>query len=105
MLLYIDPWKHRDLHWGQILVKTLPTCAVKPLMRRGQNHKAKSNLPKRMMEDKCHSVQVTLIDLGLARMDARDGAGGELVLWTPLDNEIFMGEGLFIKGFAFHSVI
>lgn len=45
------------------------------------------------MDDPCHGVAVTLIDLGLARMDASDGAGGESVHWTPFDHEIFEGEG------------
>ncbi len=45
------------------------------------------------MDDKCHGVQVTLIDLGLSRMDAGDGCGGEMIHWTPFDKEIFQGEG------------
>lgn len=52
------------------------------------------------MDDQRHGVKVTLIDLGLSRMDAGDGAGGELVHWTPFDEEVFMGEGGF-----FHSYI
>jgi serine/threonine-protein kinase haspin len=45
------------------------------------------------MDDPAHGVRGTLIDLGLSRMDAGDGAGGERVHWTPFDDEIFMGEG------------
>jgi serine/threonine-protein kinase haspin len=45
------------------------------------------------MDDLAHGVRGTLIDLGLSRMDAGDGAGGERVHWTPFDDEIFMGEG------------
>jgi serine/threonine-protein kinase haspin len=48
------------------------------------------------MDDDSHGVQVTLIDLGLARMDASDGSGRERIHWTPLDEEIFEGEGLII---------
>ena len=47
------------------------------------------------MDDPAHGVVVTLIDLGLARMDAGDGCGGEMIHWTPFDKEIFMGEGNF----------
>lgn len=46
-----------------------------------------------MMDDFGHGVRVTLIDLGLSRMDAGDGDGGEMIHWTPFDDEIFMGEG------------
>ena len=45
------------------------------------------------MDDLAHGVRGTLIDLGLSRMDAGDGAGGERVHWTPFDDEVFMGEG------------
>lgn len=45
------------------------------------------------MDDLAHGVRATLIDLGLSRMDAGDGAGGEDVHWTPFDDEVFMGEG------------
>lgn len=40
------------------------------------------------MNDICHGVEATIIDLGLARMN-----GGEGVHWTPFDVEIFEGEG------------
>ena len=45
------------------------------------------------MDHPNHGVCATLIDLGLARMDAGDGAGGEMVRWTPFEDEVFMGEG------------
>lgn len=45
------------------------------------------------MDDVGHGVRATLIDLGLSRMDAGDGAGGERVHWTPFEEEVFMGEG------------
>jgi serine/threonine-protein kinase haspin len=45
------------------------------------------------MDDLGHGVQVTIIDLGLSRMDAGDGSGGHRVQWTPFDEEIFMGKG------------
>ena len=40
------------------------------------------------MDDPDHGVLVTIIDLGLARMDAHAG-----VHWTPFDEETFEGEG------------
>lgn len=40
------------------------------------------------MDDVSYGVAATIIDLGLARMDGGDG-----VHWTPLDEEIFEGEG------------
>lgn len=46
-----------------------------------------------MMDDPGYGVKATLIDLGLSRMDAGDGRGGEVVHWTPFDEEVFMGEG------------
>jgi serine/threonine-protein kinase haspin len=45
------------------------------------------------MDDAAHGVRATLIDLGLSRMDAGDGSGGEMVHWTPFEEEIFEGEG------------
>ena len=45
------------------------------------------------MDHPSHGVQATLIDLGLSRMDAGDGAQGVAVHWTPFDDEIFEGEG------------
>ena len=40
------------------------------------------------MDAPAHGVLVTIIDLGLARMDAHAG-----VHWTPFDEETFEGEG------------
>lgn len=48
-----------------------------------------------------HGVRATLIDLGLSRMDAGDGSGGEKVHWTPFEEEIFMGEGASSRVFFF----
>ena len=42
------------------------------------------------MDDPAHGVLATVIDLGLSRMDAGGPRG---VHWTPLDPEIFEGEG------------
>ncbi|KAI9068524.1 hypothetical protein FKP32DRAFT_1587628 [Trametes sanguinea] len=73
-------FEHRDLHWGQILVKNVP---------------AKSSGRRRTrvsMDDADHGVLVTIIDLGLARMDAHDGDGHH-IHWTPFDEETFEGEG------------
>ncbi|KAG6878574.1 hypothetical protein C0993_003029 [Termitomyces sp. T159_Od127] len=86
-------FEHRDLHLGQILVKDLPMAETLPLQARNQN--VRSNLkPSRVyMDDPLHGVRATLIDLGLSRMDAGDGDGGEMVHWTPFEDEVFMGEG------------
>jgi len=46
------------------------------------------------MDDAAHGVQATIIDLGLSRMDATDANGFEKVYWTPIEEEVFMGEGL-----------
>ncbi|KAJ3505662.1 hypothetical protein NLJ89_g7304 [Agrocybe chaxingu] len=83
---------HRDLHWGQILVKTVPTqgSALKSL---NTNQKTKSKSHRVFMDDLSHGVQATIIDLGLSRMDAGDGSDGARVHWTPFDEEVFMGEG------------
>ena len=43
------------------------------------------------MDDHCHGVRATVIDLGLARMSAHDGTTEPT--WTPFDDEIFEGEG------------
>ncbi|KAF8914197.1 hypothetical protein CPB84DRAFT_1758668 [Gymnopilus junonius] len=84
-------FEHRDLHWGQILVKDLPmqTNALKPS---NLNQKAKTKTRVRM-DDLSHGVQATVIDLGLSRMEAGDGGSGDRVHWTPFDEEVFMGDG------------
>jgi serine/threonine-protein kinase haspin len=43
------------------------------------------------MDHLVHGVKATVIDLGLARMDAGDGSTD--IRWTPFDEEIFEGEG------------
>lgn len=79
--------QHRDLHWGQILVRRIESPITGPLKNR-------SNAPTMFADDPSHGVQATIIDLGLARLDriAAD-AGGEETYWTPLAEEIFEGEG------------
>jgi serine/threonine-protein kinase haspin len=44
------------------------------------------------MDDKAHGIEVTLIDLGLARMETGEGKSVE-TLWTPFDDETFDGKG------------
>jgi serine/threonine-protein kinase haspin len=43
------------------------------------------------MDHLVHGVKVTVIDLGLARMDVGDFSTD--IRWTPFDEEIFEGEG------------
>lgn len=82
--------QHRDLHWGQILVKNVVKHAPLKALSVNQKAKAKRQL---YMDDLGHGVQATVIDLGLSRMDAGDGHDGNEVQWTPFDDEVFMGEG------------
>lgn len=91
--------QHRDLHWGQILVKNLQP-STKSIPLRSITHtlnqssiRPAASLQRVYMDDLAHGVQATIIDLGLSRMDAGDGGSGERVHWTPFDEEMFMGEG------------
>ncbi|KAF8622109.1 hypothetical protein AX15_007244 [Amanita polypyramis BW_CC] len=81
-------FEHRDLHWGQILVKDVPAADVLTL-----NNLCLNVSNRLFMDDPVHGVQATVIDLGLSRMDASDSNGFEKIYWTPFDGEIFMGEG------------
>ncbi|KAI0307035.1 hypothetical protein B0F90DRAFT_1684585 [Multifurca ochricompacta] len=69
-------FEHRDLHWGQILVKEVaskaPSCQGTPA--------TDIWLP---MDHQAHGVKATVIDLGLARMEAHIGNGSTEVRWTP----------------------
>jgi serine/threonine-protein kinase haspin len=71
------------LHWGQILVKNVSVSAPTPPNSRRQTT---TKLP---LDDIRHGVKATIIDLGLSRMDA----DMEKVYWTPIDDEVFEGEG------------
>lgn len=51
----------------------------------------KGKLP---MDHPVHGIEATVIDLGLARMEAEYEDGELDVRWTPFDEEIFEGEGL-----------
>ncbi|KAG9120134.1 hypothetical protein FRC07_004503, partial [Ceratobasidium sp. 392] len=64
-------FEHRDLHWGQILVQNAPKSKSKS--------KPKTESP----------VHVTLIDLGLSRMDTHT----RTPWYTELEPEIFEGKG------------
>ncbi|KAL1739484.1 hypothetical protein HDZ31DRAFT_68883 [Schizophyllum fasciatum] len=86
-------FEHRDLHWGQVLVQSKATAHTTPLAPRSQNTRPFASTAKSMMDDPAHGIEATLIDLGLSRMDAGDGKGGERVHWTPFDSEVFDGEG------------
>lgn len=74
----------------------MPATAA-PLKALNQNQNSRPKLGRLPMDDRAHGVQATLIDLGLSRMDAGDGDGGEKVHWTPFEEEVFMGEGVSLS--------
>lgn len=78
--------KHRDLHWGQILVKETDADS-------SSSRKNAVMMGSLMMNDPNHGVRATIIDLGLARIDRRE-SGRDNTYWTPFDAAIFEGEGL-----------
>jgi len=57
-----------------------------------RNASSKRTGRKLDMDDVRFGVKATVIDLGLSRMEARDGQGSK-TYWTPFDEEIFEGEG------------
>ncbi|KAI0692664.1 hypothetical protein BC835DRAFT_1356408 [Cytidiella melzeri] len=73
-------FEHRDLHWGQILVKTV-TDFEQPRVSRGR---------KVPMDHDVHGVRATVIDLGLSRMESGEADG---LHFTVPEEEIFEGEG------------
>ncbi|KAI0033754.1 hypothetical protein K488DRAFT_23698, partial [Vararia minispora EC-137] len=77
-------FEHRDLHWGQILIKDV--TSVNTSM--GKHLTSLSKIP---MDSPYHGIETTIIDLGLARMDGGDPSIG--VHWTPFDEEVFEGDG------------
>lgn len=72
--------QHRDLHWGQILVKSVP---IKKTPIRGCRFS---------MDNTRFGVKTTIIDLGLSRMDANNSED-QRTYWTSFDDDIFEGEG------------
>lgn len=75
------PLQHRDLHWGQILVKDVEGDAA------GIPRPKKGKTPMDV-----YGARATIIDLGLSRMNS-DGRDKAAVHWTPFDEETFEGEG------------
>ena len=49
------------------------------------------------MDHPAHGVQATVIDLGLARMNACGDGSLTEICWTPFDEEIFEGEGQWVS--------
>ncbi|KAI0089068.1 hypothetical protein BDY19DRAFT_985076 [Irpex rosettiformis] len=73
-------FEHRDLHWGQILVKVV-TDSEPPRVSKGR---------KIPMDHDSHGVKITVIDLGLSRMETGEANG---LHFTVPDEEIFEGKG------------
>ncbi|CAE7181870.1 unnamed protein product [Rhizoctonia solani] len=75
-------FEHRDLHWGQILVQNAPP--------KGKSKSSKLKAHSNVLYSPEHcGVRVTLIDLGLSRMDTHT----QRAWFTKLESEIFEGEG------------
>ncbi|KDQ08844.1 hypothetical protein BOTBODRAFT_179480 [Botryobasidium botryosum FD-172 SS1] len=89
-------FEHRDLHWGQILIKEVAV----PRKSLGMRKKAPDFLP---MDHATHGIKATIIDFGLARINALSGAGGAVkgvgyssnlgAHYTVLEDVIFEGSG------------
>ena len=73
--------KHRDLHWGQILVKHTEDLKEQKSRRSDAGTAPKSQ--RAIMDDPGIGIKATIIDLGLARIDRDDD-----VYWTPFDDDI-----------------
>ncbi|CAE6423293.1 unnamed protein product, partial [Rhizoctonia solani] len=75
-------FEHRDLHWGQILVQNV--------VQKGKTKSSKLKSHSNAMDSPEHSgVRVTLIDLGLSRMNTHT----QRAWFTKLEPEVFEGEG------------
>jgi serine/threonine-protein kinase haspin len=85
-------FQHRDLHWGQILVKGSNHVRKKVPRNPGRSTTSNADADNIPMDHPSHGVTATIIDLGLARMEARDGSSS-IVHWTQFDELIFEGEG------------
>ncbi|KAI0747296.1 hypothetical protein BC629DRAFT_1298885 [Irpex lacteus] len=75
-------FEHRDLHWGQILVKNVTSTDPPPSLL--------SRKRKTPMDHDVHGVKATVIDLGLSRMETGEADG---LHFTVPDEEVFEGEG------------
>ncbi len=74
--------QHRDLHWGQILVKNVTSTEPPSSLL--------SRKRKTPMDHDVHGVKATVIDLGLSRMETGEADG---LHFTVPDEEVFEGEG------------